>query len=52
MVEGNVAMWMGWVMFTDRDGDMVKVDKSFGFRKSQSGELKIVLHHSSLPYEA
>ena len=52
MIEDNVAMWMGWVMFTDRDGDMVKVDKSFGFKKSQSGELKIVLHHSSLPYEA
>ena len=52
MIEDNVAMWMGWVMFTDKDGDMVKVDKSFGFRKSQSGELKIVLHHSSLPYEA
>ena len=50
--DGDVAMWMGWVMFTDKDGDMVKVDKSFGFRKSQSGELKIVLHHSSLPYEA
>ena len=52
MIEENVAMWMGWVLFTDKDGDMVKVDKSFGFRKSQSGELKIVLHHSSLPYEA
>jgi hypothetical protein len=52
MIEDNVAMWMGWVMFTNKDGDMVKVDKSFGFRKSQSGELKIVLHHSSLPYEA
>ena len=52
MIERNVAMWMRCDLFTDRDGDMVKVDKSFGFRKSQSGELKIVLHHSSLPYEA
>ena len=52
MTEENVAMWMGWVMFTNKDGDMVKVDKSFGFRKLQSSELKIVLHHSSLPYEA
>ena len=52
MIEENVAMWMGWVMFTNKHGNMIKVDKSFGFRKSQSGELKIVLHHSSLPYEA
>ena len=52
MTEENVAMWMGWVIFTNKHGDMIKVDKSFGFRKLQSGELKIVLHHSSLPYEA
>ena len=52
MIEENVAMWMGWVIFTNKHGDMIKVDKSFGFRKLQSGELKIVLHHSSLPYEA
>ena len=52
MIEDTVAMWMGRVMFTDKESNMVKVDKSFCFRRSQSGELKIVLHHSSLPYEA
>ena len=52
IIEENVAMWMGWVTFTNKHDDMIKVDKSFGFRKSQSGDLKIVLHHSSLPYEA
>ena len=52
MIEGTVAMWMGWVIFTDKERNMVKVEKSFCFRRSQSGELKIVLHHSSLPYEA
>ena len=52
MIEDTVAMWMGWVMFTNKERNMVKVDKSFCFRRSQSGELKIVLHHSSLPYEA
>ena len=51
MIEDTVAMWMGWVMFTDKERNMVKVDKSFCFRRAQSGELKIVLHHSSLPYE-
>ena len=49
-VEGEVAMWMGWVTFTDRNGDAVKVDKSFGYRRAADGRLKLVLHHSSLPY--
>ena len=49
-IEGDVAMWMGWVTFTDRTGDVVKVDKSFGYRRAADGSLKLVLHHSSLPY--
>lgn len=48
--EGDVAMWMGWVNFTDKDGNLVKVDKSFGYRRAADGSLKLVLHHSSLPY--
>ena len=49
-IEGDVAMWMGRVTFTDRNGDVVKVDKSFGYRRAADGSLKLVLHHSSLPY--
>ena len=49
--DGNVAMWMGWVTFTDKDDNVVKVDKSFGYKKDLSGNLKIVLHHSSLPFQ-
>ena len=51
-VEGDVAMWMGWVTFTSKNGDVVKVDKSFGYRRAPDGSLKLVLHHSSLPYSA
>ena len=51
-VEGNAAMWMGWFFFTDKDGQTIKVDKSFGYKKNPDGVLRIVLHHSSLPYEA
>lgn len=50
-VEGDVAMWMGWVILTDKDGNVTKVDKSFGYKKDTDGTLRIVLHHSSLPYE-
>ncbi len=50
-IEGDVAMWMGWVTFTDKDGNVTKVDKSWGYKKDQDGVLRIVLHHSSLPYQ-
>jgi hypothetical protein len=51
-INENVAMWMGWVTLTNKDGAIVKVDKSWGYKKSADGSLKIILHHSSLPYEA
>jgi len=50
-IEGDVAMWMGWVTMTDKDGQVTKVDKSFGYKKDADGTLRIVLHHSSLPYQ-
>ena len=50
-IEGEVAMWMGWVTFTDKEGGVTKVDKSWGYKKDAEGTLRIVLHHSSLPYD-
>lgn len=50
-IECDVAMWMGWVTMTDKDGQITKVDKSFGYKKDEQGTLRIVLHHSSLPYQ-
>jgi len=50
-IQGDVAMWMGWVTFTDKDGNVTKVDKSWGYKKDDEGTLRIVLHHSSLPYQ-
>ncbi|MEM7170545.1 MAG: phosphoribosyl-AMP cyclohydrolase [Pseudomonadota bacterium] len=50
-VQGEVAMWMGWVTMTDKDGQVTKVDKSWGYKKDAEGMLRIVLHHSSLPYQ-
>ena len=49
--EGDVAMWMGKIELTDKDGNVTQVDKSFGYRKDSEGTLRIVLHHSSLPYK-
>ena len=50
-VEGDVALWMGWAMFTDKDGQVTKTDKSFGYKRDAEGALRVVLHHSSLPYQ-
>lgn len=44
-------MWMGWVKLTNKDGSVTTVDKSFGYKKDETGTLRIVLHHSSLPYQ-
>ena len=51
-LEKNVAIWMGWVTLTNNLGELIKVDKSWGYKKSSNGTLKIVSHHSSIPYEA
>lgn len=50
-IDGDVAMWMGWVILTDKDGQVTTVDKSWGYKKDADGVLRIVLHHSSLPYQ-
>ena len=50
-IEDNIAIWMGSVTLTSKNGDILKVDKSLAYKKLSNGNLKIVLHHSSLPYE-
>jgi len=49
-IDDDVGMWMGIVTLTDKNGNKVKVDKSWGYKKDKDGRLRIVLHHSSLPY--
>lgn len=49
-ISGNTATTMGNVIFTDKDGKVTIVDKTWQFFKDDSGKLRIILHHSSLPY--
>lgn len=49
-INGDLALTMGKVILTDRDGKVTIVDKTWGFKKDGAGNLRIVLHHSSLPY--
>ncbi len=46
----DTAMAMGNYFFTDKLGEKIKVEYSFAYQKTASGEVKIMLHHSSLPY--
>ena len=39
------------ITLIDKDGQVTKVDKSWGYKLDGNGNLRIVLHHSSLPYE-
>jgi len=48
--DGNVAISMGNVTLTDKDGNVTVVDKTWGWKRGTDGNLRIVLHHSSLPY--
>lgn len=48
--DGDVAISMGNVRITDRNGNVTVVDKTWGWKRGTDGNLRIVLHHSSLPY--
>lgn len=50
VISGDTAMAMGNYFFMQPDGNEVKVEYTFGIEKLDSGETKIVLHHSSLPF--
>ena len=50
-IDEDVAMWMGRVTCTDKRGDITALDKSWGYKNDEGGTLRIVLHHSSLPYQ-
>jgi hypothetical protein len=49
-INGDLAITMGNVILTNDKGEQTKVDKTWGFNKDDEGKLRIVLHHSSLPY--
>ena len=49
-LHGDYAVAMGNYYFTGTDGNEVKVEYSFGYIKDKAGNLKINLHHSSIPF--
>ena len=49
IIDGNTALAMGNYFFTDSDGSEVKVEYTFGYIQDDDGDLRIQLHHSSMP---
>lgn len=52
VTDGDSAMAMGNYYFTDTDGNDTKVEYTFGYIRDGEGNLKINLHHSSVPFSA
>ena len=46
----DIAIAMGNYFFTDNDGEKTQVEYIFVYKRNDIGDLKIILHHSSLPY--
>lgn len=51
ILNGDTALSMGNVYFWDKDGKETVVDKTWGYKMDDKGSMRIVLHHSSLPYK-
>lgn len=49
-LHGNLAITMGNVDLTDASGKVTTVDKTWAFVLEPDGQIRIVLHHSSLPF--
>jgi len=49
-IAGDSATTMGNVVMTDKAGKVTTVDKTWKYVKDDAGNLRIVVHHSSLPY--
>ena len=50
IIDGDRAIAMGNYYFTDLSGSEAKVEYTFGYIKDIKGNLRINLHHSSIPH--
>ncbi len=51
-LDGNTATVQGLLYTKDEAGNVSYVDKTWGYQKDSDGTVRIVLHHSSTPYES
>ena len=50
IIKHDIAICMGKYYFNSCDGDSVEAEYSFVYQKNKNNKLKIILHHSSVPY--
>jgi len=50
VINGTTAISTGNVILTNDEGEVTTVNKTWGWVRDANGALRIVLHHSSLPY--
>lgn len=50
ILNGQTALFMGSVYLTNGDGEEIRVEKSKGYFRDAEGNLRIQLHHSSVPF--
>ncbi len=51
VINGTTAISTGNIMLTNDKGEVTTVNKTWGWVRDANGDLRIVLHHSSLPYD-
>jgi hypothetical protein len=49
-IHGDIAITMGNVWVTDKEGNETMVDKTFVFKKGGDGKLRLIVHKSALPF--
>ena len=47
----DIIISMGNYLFTDYENKKTKIEYSFGYMFDQENKLKIIFHHSSIPYK-
>src|SRR5690554_262714 len=52
LILGRRAVAMGNYFFTNSNGNIVKVEYTFGYFLNVQDQIKINLHHSSIPYSS
>lgn len=50
LITGDTVTTLGKVHLIDNKGQTTTVDKTWGFIKDPQGNLRIIVHHSSLEY--
>ncbi|MBO6766865.1 MAG: phosphoribosyl-AMP cyclohydrolase [Erythrobacter sp.] len=52
VTDDDNAMAMGNYYFTGPDGSVTKVEYTFGYVRDEDGDLRINVHHSSMPFSS